>query len=264
MRIYRPGPIFPFDFTVSVKEFKVSITDNVMRKQIGDYMKVVKLGDPLWQCTAIIKDQRTTIETLKEILDIAKKNGYRFNVTMQSYEPLFGPEFVYSGGLNLMDFQIFSKEDEAYNTGNIPDGVKTEYSFTFGPTLTPYSNLAYNPTSFPETVFVQSVSRVKNTKAAISRRFHGQSENGFGVDNPVAIVTWQGTKEEIAKAKCYLLKSCLYSSGAIHVGQKSWFFLWAETNSDVSVYLLALDDHGPISIGSDEFSFSATIALARA
>lgn len=260
MRIYNEVVGLAFDYTFGVVEYRVSINDHIERKFIGQQMKILARGTPLWQTTVTIRGDRDDVGAFREALKNIMILGYSFRIGCQTYEPIFGPEFVYSGGINLMEMWVVDPGEQAYVTDSSPDHVPTEWTFTFGPKLTPTAYYLYNPVSFPSTVLVQSVSRTKNAKTAPQKLYSMQSANGFYVFNPISIVTWQGPKDEIAKAKCYLLRNALLTGGTVPVGDRAWFFGYGETSIDESVYLLAIEDMGPISKGSDEFQFSATLA----
>lgn len=260
MRIYKTGSL-AHDATVGIKEYRCNIIDNIERTFIGQKLKILSWGDIMHQVTVTILDDMDTVDALREAMILWMNQGLKFRVTLQNYEPVFGPEFNYSLINSLTSFQLLSEGDEPYQISSTIDGMKSEWTFTIGytQTITPYY-LYPDQLEFPSTLRIENISRVKQVQSVVRNMYFGQSANGFNVTNPQSIITFAGSREDIAKAKSYLIQKCLRDSPSIDFGDRVWIF--EDGVSAANVFLLSMEDLGAIAIGSNEFRFNATLALA--
>jgi hypothetical protein len=261
MRIYSTSDV-TFDETVFVKEYRVSIIDNIERKFVSGRYKPISWGDVLHQSTIVLRGERDVIERLREKMILAMASGTSFRITCEEFETIFGPEFTYVGasGVNsFTQFQVLSATDEPYTTDHGPMNLKTEWSVTIGCSAKITSKLTYqSEISFPSGLRITGVSRSSGSAARVHNQYLSQTSNGFGNLQKTATVTFYGTRSIVAKAKAYLLLNALISSFSLDTSPNVFLFDTGITVADV--YLLSLDDLGPISNGSDEYGFSATFA----
>lgn len=260
MRIYKTGSL-AFDYTVGVKEYRCNMIDNIERKFVGQTMKILSWGDILHQSTITVQAEMSIIDGLRESITRISEQGLKFRITAESFEPIFGPEFNYASINSLTNFQLLSEADEPYQISSTIDGILSEWTFTIGSqqTITPYYKYL-SQSEFPSGMRIERVSRVKNSDTVVRGMYFSQSSNGFNVSTPQAVVTYAGQKEDVAKAKSYFMQQCLLSYGFLNFGPRVWLF--EKDSMSANVFVLSMEDLGPISNGSDEFRFNVTLALA--
>lgn len=242
-------------YAIGVSDYEPVFESGIKWSQVGGKHKALDRGATTakWSADITVKASGTTIALLRQAMSTAAASGLPITLTCSAHETVFGPEFSYSSSYNCL---VDAKE--AFTTGNLNTSIPTEWTFTAYPTDYMPSRYLNNTGTFPTTVSMIGAQRLDNGDHDVIESAESRLAFGFGFSAPTAEITFEGTRSEVAQAKAYLqtIRSTAFTLSTALV----WPFVVGDTSE--SVYVLDIDDNGPLDKASTFHSFTVVFGKA--
>lgn len=248
--------------SVSILTYQAIYDSGIEWKNVGGVFKSIDRGinTAKWSSDITIRGINTEVSYIREFLRLAAISGETFQLYLNPYETVFGPEFYYN---YVYPFTCYvDASEEPYKTGNMNEHIPVEWTFTVYPIGNMFDNHLY-PTEIdlPTDLYVQNIDRSNGLAGSFletetSRKTIGFLHNAYTTD-----VKYVGSKEVCAKAKAFLTR--LRGNVFTLTTYNYWIFQYASRSPSNSVHVISIEDDGPMDKAGIDHSFTVTYGVSQ-
>lgn len=189
-----------------------------------------------------------TVSTVRSILHGAVSVGSPIHVIAEDHECLFGPMINYEWPI----WCTVVANESAFSTTNLNENGRTEFSFTLIAENFLFARRLYIGLESMPDLRILSVSRLDNPKAQTMKFEDGASTMGLSFKAPTAEVVYEGSRDDIARALCFLIEKRV--SVFTFTSPRVWLFEKDVYSWPVKLITISLD--GPLDSASTEYGIT--------
>lgn len=243
------------EYVVGVKPYDPVFDSGVEWTTVGGKHKALDRGSltAKWSSDITVKASGIIVASLRAAMQSLANSGGLVTIECESYERVFGPEFSYGSA-----YTCAVDAKEAFSTGNLNTSVPTEWTFTAYPTDVMTSRYLNNTGTFPTSISMISAQRLDNGEHNVIESAQSRVGIGYGFNAPTAEIVFEGSALDVAQAKAFLQtrRSNAFTLSSALV----WPFVVGDTSE--SVYVMDVEDNGPLDIAGTFHSFIAVFGKA--